>query len=203
MRLREAAGGHFLLDIYHSDIYSGDTWRRHYGRTIDSAWLSFEVQHDWIRSQEGFRDVVFVFFRAQLRVYLPEPEEDGDRGAISKQVEIQDGAPNRKVYTITEAGKRAFLEALRKPFVPDRPKNSLLMRLFFFTHLTPEERRAIILTQLESVERVRGELESIRPAVEARADRFQYLCFKIGLRHFENLAIDLSMVMEASEDESE
>lgn len=124
-------------------------------------------------------------------------------GLISKQVEIQDGAPNRKVYTITEAGKTAFLQALRAPFVPEQPKNSLLMRLFFFKHLTPEEREAIIQTQIESVERLRGELESFRPAVEAHADRFQYLCFKMGLRYFENMADALSMLMEASKNENE
>ncbi len=128
----------------------------------------------------------------------PSLKKMESRGLITKHVEMRDGAPNRKVYTITKAGKTAFLEALRAPFVPEQPRNSLLMRLFFFKHLTPDERKAIVVAQLESVERVRKELEAIRPTIEAHADRFQYLCFKIGLRHFENLASALSMVLEAS-----
>ena len=131
----------------------------------------------------------------------PSLKKMQSRGLISQRVEIRDGAPNRKVYTITEEGKRAFLEALRAPFVPEQPKNGLLMRLFFFRHLSPEERKAIVLTQLESVARVRQELEAFRPQIETHADRFQHLCFRIGIRYFENLATDLSLMMEASQDE--
>ena len=132
----------------------------------------------------------------------PSLKKMESRGLISKHVEIQDGAPNRKVYTITEAGKRVFLDALRSPFVPEQPRNTFLMRLFFFAHLSPEEREAIALAQLDSVERLRKELESARPQIEARADRFQYLCFQIGVRYFENLAGDISMMTEALKDEN-
>jgi DNA-binding PadR family transcriptional regulator len=132
----------------------------------------------------------------------PSLKKMESKGLISKHVEIQDGAPNRKVYTITEAGKRVFLDALRSPFVPEQPKNAFLMRLFFFAHLSPEERGATALAQLDSVQRLRKELESVRPEIEARADRFQHLCFQIGLRYFENLADDLSMMVEALQDEN-
>ncbi len=132
----------------------------------------------------------------------PSLKKMESRGLVSKQVEIQDGAPNRKVYTITEAGKRVFLDALRSPFVPEQPKSAFLVRLFFFAHLPPEEREAIALMQMDSVDRLRKELDSVRPEVEARADRFQYLCFQIGLRYFENLAKNLSGVIEALKDEN-
>ena len=132
----------------------------------------------------------------------PSLKKMESRGLISKQVEIQDGAPNRKIYTITEAGKKVFLDALRSPFVPEQPRSTFLMRLFFFAHLSPEERGAIALAQLDSVQRLRKELESVHPEVEARADRFQYLCFQIGLRYFENLAGDLAVVIKAMKEEA-
>ncbi|MGC8491955.1 MAG: PadR family transcriptional regulator [Syntrophobacteraceae bacterium] len=119
------------------------------------------------------------------------------RGLISKRVEIGEGAPNRNVYTITEAGKAVFLDALKSPFVPEQPKRAFLMRLFFFTHLSAEEREQIALVQLDSVKRMRADLEAIRPEVESCADRFQTLCFQIGIRYFDNLAEDLSMVIDA------
>ncbi len=125
------------------------------------------------------------------------------RGLISKQVEIQDGAPNRKVYTITEAGKKAFLDALRSQFVPEQPKSAFCMKLFFFAYLTQKEREAIALTQLDTVKRLRKELESAGPEIGTHADRFQYLCFQIGLRFYENLANDLSMVIEALKHEND
>lgn len=122
-------------------------------------------------------------------------------GLISKRLEIQDGAPNRKVYTITEAGKAAFLEALRSPLAQEQPKSAFLMRLFFFAHLSPEERRAIVTNYLGFVEQVHTCMESARPAIEARADRFQYLCFEFGLRFFSDLTRNLSQVMDALEEE--
>lgn len=124
------------------------------------------------------------------------------RGFISKQVEIQDGLPNRKIYTITEAGKKAFLDTMKSPFVPEQPRNSFLMRLFFFVYLSPEEREAIARAQLDSVERLQKELDSVRPEIETRADSFQYQCFQIGLRYFENMAKDLGRVIEALRDEN-
>ena len=132
----------------------------------------------------------------------PSLKKMESRGLISKQVEIQDGAPNRKVYTITEAGKKVFLETLKSPFVPEQPRSTFLMRLFFFAHLRPEEREAIALAQLDSVERLRKELDAARPQIEAHADRFQYLCFQIGVRYFENMARDISMMTEALKDET-
>jgi len=131
----------------------------------------------------------------------PSLKKMESRGLISKQVEIQDGVPNRKIYTITEAGKKAFLDALKSPFVPEQPRSAFLMRLFFFAHLSPEERVVIARAQMDSVERLRKELESVRQEVEARADSFQYQCFQIGLRYFENMANDLSRVMVALEGE--
>ncbi len=119
------------------------------------------------------------------------------QGLVSKRTEIQDGAPNRKIYTITDAGRRAFLESLRSPLTPDRPKSPLLMKLFFFAHLSPDEREAIAAKYLDLIDELRAQLEVARPAIEAHADWFQYQCFQFGLRFFEDLASNISKVIDA------
>ncbi len=128
-----------------------------------------------------------------------------DLGQVSKKLEIQDGAPNRKIYTITEKGRKAFLESLRRPLTPERHKSAFLMKLFFFAHLAPEERKAIAAGHLNSVEQISGQLESLRPEIELRADPFQLLCFEFGLRMSGDLARNLSDVVNALEnlDENE
>ncbi len=123
-----------------------------------------------------------------------------DQGLISKQMEIQDGAPNRKVYTITDAGRKAFLEALKLAFVPEKPKNSFAMKLFFFDYLSPAERKVIASEYLNSITRSCEQLEFARPQIEAKADRFQYLCFQFGVRFFQDLARNLSEVIGALDD---
>jgi DNA-binding PadR family transcriptional regulator len=109
-------------------------------------------------------------------------------GLITMKLEIQESAPNRKVYTITGAGKQAFLNSLKSPFDLERYRNALLMRMFFFAHLSKKS--------------VAGELESVRPDVETNADRFQLLCFQFGLRFSKDLIRNVEKVIsELQKDE--
>lgn len=121
-------------------------------------------------------------------------------GLITKQVEIQDGAPNRKVYTITEAGRTAFLNSLKSSLLPEQPKSAFLMRLFFFAHLSPKDRKWVALKHLGSIRKLQAELEGVQPEVAARADRFQYLCFEFGLRSLNDMARNISHVIDALEE---
>ena len=118
-------------------------------------------------------------------------------GLITKQVEIQDGAPNRKVYTITEEGRTAFLNSLKSPLPPVQPKSAFLMRLFFFAHLPPKDRKAVALEHLETVKQLHAALESVQPEIAGRADRFQYLCFEFGLRTVNDMVRNLSYIVDA------
>lgn len=122
-------------------------------------------------------------------------------GLVSKRLEIQDGAPNRKIYTITEAGQRVFLESLKSPAAHERHKNPFLMKLFFFAHLLPEEREKIAVNYKQSIDALYKLLEEARPEVEVRADRFQLMCFQFGVRFLQDLVRNLSQVIEALEDE--
>jgi DNA-binding PadR family transcriptional regulator len=122
-------------------------------------------------------------------------------GLITKQVEIQDGSPNRKVYTVTEAGRTAFLDSLKSPLQPEQPKSAFLMRLFFFAHLSPEDRVSAARNHLGSITGMLDALESLRPEVAARADRYQLLCFEFGRRCLNDLAGNLSWVVKVLEEE--
>jgi DNA-binding PadR family transcriptional regulator len=124
------------------------------------------------------------------------------QGLVSMRVEIQDGAPNRKIYTITEAGTEAFVEALRAPFDLERPKSTFLTRLFFFSHLSPEERQATAARHLESIQQVRRRLQAIEPDVKGRADKHQYLCYRFGLRFFEDLGRNVSDIVRELESDA-
>ena len=127
---------------------------------------------------------------------LKKMEQDG---LITMRLEIQDGAPNRKVYTITETGKTAFVEALKKPIAFTKLKNDFLTRLFFFAHLSPEESLSMARDYLESTKRVQQELQEIQPRIEGRADKYQYLCFLFGLRFFQDMVGNISDIIQVLE----
>jgi DNA-binding PadR family transcriptional regulator len=117
-------------------------------------------------------------------------------GLISMQMEVQDGAPNRKVYTVTAAGKRAFIESLRSPIVFERNRSAFLTRLFFFAHLPPEQRLKSATHYLDSIREVQAALESAGPQIEEHADRFQKLCYQFGKRFFNDLSCNISQVVK-------
>lgn len=116
-------------------------------------------------------------------------------GLITMKLEIQENAPNRKVYTITEAGKQAFLDSLKSPFGIERYKDALLMRMFFFEHLSKQERLDAAGDYLNQVKSVATQLEAVRPEVEANADRYQLLCYQFGLRAFKDLIRNIDQVI--------
>ena len=116
-------------------------------------------------------------------------------GLITMKFEIQENAPNRKVYTITEAGKQAFLKSLKSPFGIENYKNELLMRMFFFEHMSKQERLTAAREYLHQVKSVAGQLEAEKPEVKANADRYQLMCFEFGLRFFKDLIRNVEKVI--------
>ena len=126
-----------------------------------------------------------------------------EEGLISMRLEVQQSAPNRKVYTITSEGKEAFMQALRSPFGPEKHKNSFLMRMFFFSHLSKAERLVAAQDYLESIRSSLNELTAFQPEIETVADRFQFLCFQFGLRFLKDLGRNVEQVIDALEEDQE
>ena len=59
-------------------------------------------------------------------------------GLVTLDVERQEGKPDRKVYTITLAGREALFAWLEEPPNRTPPRNELLLKLFFSQRSSPE-----------------------------------------------------------------
>jgi DNA-binding PadR family transcriptional regulator len=140
--------------------------------------------------------VSFAFFSGlsygSIYPALRKMEQDG---WVTLKVEIQDGSPNRKVYTITEQGRQVFLGNLRAPLAVERPKNAFLARLFFFAHLTPEEQVATATRYLETIREMQRNLKEVETQIRGRADPYQVFCFSFGVRFFEDLVRNIEHVL--------
>jgi PadR family transcriptional regulator AphA len=60
-------------------------------------------------------------------------------GLVSVRAEAQDKRPDRKVYSITQAGRSQFLASLLKPLSEDRHRSPFVFAMLF-SHLLPPER---------------------------------------------------------------
>jgi PadR family transcriptional regulator AphA len=79
-------------------------------------------------------------------------------GLVSSRIEPQDGKPARKVYSITDAGRREFVEALKEPLAEDMFRSPFLL-FARFVHLLPPE---LVEARLnEQLERLREKLKAI------------------------------------------
>jgi hypothetical protein len=67
--------------------------------------------------------------------------------------------------------------------------------MFFFAHLSKKERLHAAQSYLNQIKSVAGELQSAQSDVEAKADRFQFLCFLFGLRFFKDLMGNVEKVI--------
>lgn len=94
-------------------------------------------------------------------------------GLVSSRIEPQDGKPARKVYSITEAGRAAFVDALTEPLAEDMFRSPFLLFARFVHLLPPELVEARLNEQLERLREKRRALEEIdaRPEL-GPADRW-------------------------------
>ena len=84
-------------------------------------------------------------------------------GLATVQRQAQDGKPDRKVYTITDAGREVLRRWLEAPINEAPPRNELLLKLFLGRQTTPEvsvghleqfrTKQAELVTTYEGIER--------------------------------------------------
>ena len=67
-----------------------------------------------------------------------------EEGLVSFREEHQSGRPDRKVYSITDTGRQAFLKALRTNPLPDKFKSEFLLQLMCADLIGPQRVAQII-----------------------------------------------------------
>ena len=159
------------------------------GFLMSSSMTGYEIKKKF--------SLTFSFFSGlSFGSIYPALKKMEQEGLITLKVEIQDGSPNRKVYTITDEGRKVFLKNLRAPFALEQPKMAFLARLFFFAHLTQEEQLASAKAYMGSIREMQQNLNEVEPQIRGRADEYQYLCYSFGVRFVEDLLRNVQQVVE-------
>jgi DNA-binding PadR family transcriptional regulator len=82
-----------------------------------------------------------------------------EEGLVSVRAEAQTKRPDRKVYSITPAGRAAFLGALMKPLPEDRHRSPFVFAMLF-SHLLPQERVSAMIDSY--IAQTEGKLAQIK-----------------------------------------
>lgn len=116
-----------------------------------------------------------------------------ERGLVAMSVERQEGRPDRKVYAITDDGRRALEDWFAEPPAPSLPRNELLLRIFMGRHAPAEHLLRDVRESRERAERTLAMLQAIGARVDADTGRdedrtFWKLTLRYGLRVYQAIA---------------
>ncbi len=94
--------------------------------------------------KKRIKQTVGHFWNAGFGQIYPALKRLKSQGQVAMEVVRGDKSPDRKVYSITEAGQVALLVWLRKPAGREYARYEILLKLFFGSGLGPEGNLATI-----------------------------------------------------------
>lgn len=101
------------------------------------------------------------FWNAELSQIYPTLKALEEQGWVEKDVQVQDGRPNRKVYEITAPGREEFLRWVREPQQPAELRDPFMIKVFFGTEVPVEDLLVVIRRQLEEHQKVLAFSETV------------------------------------------
>jgi DNA-binding PadR family transcriptional regulator len=112
------------------------------------------------------------FIEASFGSIYPALNRLTEEGLVSVREEAQQKRPDRKVYSITKAGRTAFLAALMKPLPEDRHRSPFVFAMLFSHLLPPERVRAMLDDYIRQNRAKLGQIAEHEPQPTAPGERF-------------------------------
>ncbi len=139
-----------------------------------------------------FQKSIHFFWNATLPHIYRSLNQMEKQGWITSKVEQQSGKPNRKVYRITNDGKKELLNWLNKPPVEPEFRHSMLVKVFFGKQL-PKERFAGYLRNWReyNVNLLKQYETEVMPVIKRQSEKSRYaedadywgMSLDYGIRH--------------------
>lgn len=124
-------------------------------RTLKYALLGMLAQQDMTGYEltKLFEGALSEFWSIKQSQIYPELKRLTQEGHVTYRVEIAGQMMEKKLYSITEAGREDFLRWLAQSQpLPPTPKEDFRLQLFYSYQLPPEARNALLADQLRQHE---------------------------------------------------
>jgi len=113
------------------------------------------------------------FFDASFGSIYPALKKLSEEGLVERTELAQDKKPDKKVYSITTAGRLALFDSLAKPVTPDRIRSDFLATMLFADILPPAKIDDMILDRISAY---RGSLSQLECDVETDTPGGVFVC---------------------------
>jgi len=118
--------------------------------------------------QDGYQH----FVEASFGSIYPALNRLTEEGLVSVREELQEKRPDRKVYSITPAGRTAFIASLLKPLPEDRHRSPFVFAMLF-ADLLPQERVSQMLNSyIGHIETKSRQLDEPKVQPQSDGERF-------------------------------
>ena len=112
------------------------------------------------------------FVEASFGSIYPALSRLTEEGLVSVRAEAQEKRPDRKVYTLTEAGRRSVTVALMKPLAEDKHRSPFLFAMLFSHLLPPDHVLSLIDDYIRQGEEKLRHLEAVEAEAGTAGERF-------------------------------
>lgn len=137
-----------------------------------------------------FMEALFSDFGVNDGQLYPMLKKMLNEGLITKEIEHQDGAPSRHIYSITDNGRNEFIEWLKSSGGEDRPfrydfirKDPFLLRLIHIRNLDKESAIKKVQDHIEIVKNTIRDFETAQSDMTSKGiDIFRISIVQLGLK---------------------
>lgn len=108
-----------------------------------------------------------------------------EEGAVAVRAEEQAKRPDKKVYSLTELGRRQFREALRRPPAEDRLRSDFLFLLFHGDLLAPERVLELVDGRIAALD---AQVEQLTRCCPCTGKPMHDFLVELGIDHYRSSA---------------
>lgn len=143
--------------------------------------------------KQEVEDVLGHFWHESYGNIYPVLKRLHESGLATRQKEVQEGRPDRNVYTITDEGMEQLRNWLAEPVEPSPPRNELLLKLFFGRYSSPTALSGVVAAYRERAAAALERLEGVSRELDADADlppdaTYWRMTLELGLRTLSTIA---------------
>ncbi|MEM8749552.1 MAG: PadR family transcriptional regulator [Pseudomonadota bacterium] len=138
------------------------------------------------------------FVDASFGSIYPALKSMEDDGLVTCREEAQAGKPNRKIYSINDEGRKAFLEALTQPAPKDNFKSGFLLLAMCAELIEPHVMKQAIDRQIEFLHAEMASIDADVKQVDMEGAEwvggYGRACIGMGLQYIEQNRAELERI---------
>ena len=137
--------------------------------------------------KQRFETTFSHFQRASFGAIYPALSKLEKEGLVSARIEVQEKRPDKKVFSLTAAGRQHFVDSLQHTEPTESCRSDFILLMFFADYLTPEKLQSVLQKQEAELQKTLDILKQIKSAYPHSPGQAFTLDFGI---HMKTAALD-------------